>query len=1274
MALSIDITANDLTGKVFSGIIDNIRNSATIAEEQADAAGVALQNSFRKVVQDAYLSGDSLSDALKSKFDEIVANSGEMGEGIARMIGNNFEGAFDLKSAKSNLQSVEKQLQELKEEVNAFPALIGKTEQKLEELKRSREEIVEWWSNTTLDMDDPINIAKYNNALKDVDAQIEQLENKLYSLKEGQEATNGVYADASASYYILSSAIEQCDHSNENIRKRIGQVEKEMYELAEAGQTDSDKFKQLRAEIIELQKVFMQTNRSISNAAKQGAALSGVLQGLNTMSGVYSAGVGVISLFNDDVEKNAEIQKDLQALIAVTTGLQSVYNATVKTGALMQGIMSVQLKAKAAADALAAKSTGKATIAQKAFNLVAKANPYVLLAMAIITVVGALAAFAHGQSVSKKATEKAGLAIKGEIKDLEYHEQKSKDNLKIAEAQGKSEKELIEMRRQSAVNLKKEALAIYKSLEGKKELTKVEEEQKKVVSELIDKYHEEAKAARKDEQIRHILSVKKAKEEILKLEQDISRENIAIAKRETDNKKRQIDLQTKMEVDAIRKRQKEYHTQYGAEADPNADAAFDKQVNQVYVNARLDKKAIDKEFDDLLKDLQEQAKKSNVEIQLATLNDAFDNTDGLEQRLSLLQQIYEMEKQIELKELERKRNEDLEMAKNSSQNDEEYQQREQMINAAYDTQVVNTETKYDNAYNKEAAKEQKDALDKKLEAYTQYAEQVVEIEENLQQRLKDIEKSNMSDDEKEQARSAATNEAEYMTDQAAYETLGMTAKEIPSELASIVEEVFAMSLEQIQAEIPKVQQELQSLKKTGKDTSTAQTRLNSLLQRSKTLQGQIGNKSQDSGEKMQKNYSAATKTLQNVVTVCADIKDAFSEYLGDTAADALDTMQNVAGGAIAMISGLQTLSTAAATEISTVEKASVILTIISAAIQVTMAIVNAFVKNFSKNAQIQAQIDKNKEAIEDLKRAEQEYEHQQKSKVGRDYWNAQWKQIKNANDQAALYADNIRLANEQLNNASTKKKKENAQDNLDDMTDGYYDAMDKMQDKLDEFYEAMIGTDLDSFAEGLADSIIEGFEDGLSDMGQVWDNAFDDLMKQMLTQQISMDLKERLQKVFERIRAAFSEEDTSLDRSEIEAIKEEYKIAKEEAQDRINAYKDLYDELGLGISDNEKASSGGFESMSQDTAEELNARFTALQMEGANIQMLAERMQVNVEDIQRMTLLLVTYNERIMGDVNLGIQIAQDQLMQLEIISQNTSVLEETNRRLKAIEINTDRI
>ena len=71
----------------------------------------------------------------------------------------------------------------------------------------------------------------------------------------------------------------------------------------------------------------------------------------------------------------------------------------------MKGVAAIQEAALVKATNLNTAAQGKniivtkaATVAQAAFNLVAKANPYVLLAMALVTVVGALALFAKGSS------------------------------------------------------------------------------------------------------------------------------------------------------------------------------------------------------------------------------------------------------------------------------------------------------------------------------------------------------------------------------------------------------------------------------------------------------------------------------------------------------------------------------------------------------------------------------------------------------------------------------------------------------------------------------------------------------------------------------------------------------------------------------------------------------------------------------------------------------------------------------------------------------------
>ena len=89
--------------------------------------------------------------------------------------------------------------------------------------------------------------------------------------------------------------------------------------------------------------------------------------------------------------------------MAVTNGLTTIQNALQKESALYQGLVAVQAKARLAAEALATSGTKAATVAQAAFNAVAKANPYVLLASAVAAVAAAFFIFKDGADDATEA-------------------------------------------------------------------------------------------------------------------------------------------------------------------------------------------------------------------------------------------------------------------------------------------------------------------------------------------------------------------------------------------------------------------------------------------------------------------------------------------------------------------------------------------------------------------------------------------------------------------------------------------------------------------------------------------------------------------------------------------------------------------------------------------------------------------------------------------------------------------------------------------------------
>lgn len=147
--------------------------------------------------------------------------------------------------------------------------------------------------------------------------------------------------------------------------------------------------------------------------------------GISTVSTSMSAMVAVTQLAGGETEK---LQSAIAKLILIQTASAAsvrIINALQAQSALMLSVRKVQEAALAAAISVRTAAEGRgiiatkaATVAQAAFNAIAKANPYVLLATAVAAVGGALYAFA---SSSDEATE----AEKKRQKELENSKRKT---------------------------------------------------------------------------------------------------------------------------------------------------------------------------------------------------------------------------------------------------------------------------------------------------------------------------------------------------------------------------------------------------------------------------------------------------------------------------------------------------------------------------------------------------------------------------------------------------------------------------------------------------------------------------------------------------------------------------------------------------------------------------------------------------------------------------------------------------------------------------------
>lgn len=184
-------------------------------------------------------------------------------------------------------------------------------------------------------------------------------------------------------------------------------------------------------------------SQSITNAASDTRKFDQMAQGVSVLTSGFQGLMGAGKLLGINMGDNIQLIAKLQAAMAVTNSLTTIQTALQKQSALMQGVAAVQAKAAAIAQDLLAKNTTAATVAQRMFNAVAKANPYVLLATAIGGVVGVLSLFSSGQ---REATEEAN-TLKNAIDRLNESMQA---NISLAQQMGAGGEEIARMRVEAA--------------------------------------------------------------------------------------------------------------------------------------------------------------------------------------------------------------------------------------------------------------------------------------------------------------------------------------------------------------------------------------------------------------------------------------------------------------------------------------------------------------------------------------------------------------------------------------------------------------------------------------------------------------------------------------------------------------------------------------------------------------------------------------------------------------------------------------------------------
>lgn len=241
-------------------------------------------------------------------------------------------------------------------------------------------------------------------------------------------------------------------------------------------------------------------------------------------------------------------------------------------------------------------------------------------------------------------------------------------------------------------------------------------------------------------------------------------------------------------------------------------------------------------------------------------------------------------------------------------------------------------------------------------------------------------------------------------------------------------------------------------------------------------------------------------------------------------------------------------------------------------------------------------------------------------------------------------------------------------DRLTDKLNDYIEQAGKLDELTDNLYEGLTGMSFDS----MYDSFVSSLMDMEKSAKDVADDVSKYFMQAMLSNAIGEQFSDKLRAWYDRFGNSM-ENDGTLDSDEMDKLLNgdgDFMGWNEMVDEAMKLRDELaaatgYDKISQE-STSQSASSKGFQTMSQDTGEELNGRFTALQIAGEEIknQSIIQSQSLNLLTVKADALLSINEGTRNIADDTRDL-IAQSYL-ELVQISENTGNSAKYLKEIKA--------
>lgn len=335
-------------------------------------------------------------------------------------------------------------------------------------------------------------------------------------------------------------------------------------------------------------------------------------------------------------------------------------------------------------------------------------------------------------------------------------------------------------------------------------------------------------------------------------------------------------------------------------------------------------------------------------------------------------------------------------------------------------------------------------------------------------------------------------------------------------------------------------------------------------------------------DRVQKALDGSFEFIDDALKSTGVLKDG----LGETAKAGLQAVTTTISSALAIKATVKS----AKEGISALEKASVILAIISAALQAAQAIARFLSNIFSKDKKKEKQIKNHQKAVDDLTNSYKDLEDAAKRALGSEVYSNQKQMIENLKQQQIEYQKMIELE-------KGKKKKDAGK--IKEWEDALRDSKKTIQDLLEEIAEDVVQTNAKDLATELGDALVEAFgkgEDAAKAFAEVANNVLKNAVLNQLKKQF---LEKQLQAALDKLYKDMGGDDegnfnfNGLSPEEQQAFRDKIKEISQNFSSMLGEYSDLFKDL---TDPNESAMAGAIKGMSEETGNALLGQFNAIRI------------------------------------------------------------------------------